>query len=162
MYYLPSITFAPSSFASSAAPVNCTGSFGASDVLVSRAAGVFVSIEGSTTTAIFRSNPTTSINALRRITSDSDRSKLSFAPALTMPMVIAFSSTDRTCALADSSDQVSLRRFYTSSITSGHARLSTAISKLPGTFGAAAGADSFALAAGTTSSALEGATAGFE
>ena len=88
--------------------------------------------------------PTTSTNALRKISSDSDRTKESRAPALTIPIVIALSSTASTCAEAESSDQVSLRRFFTSSITSGQARRRAAISKAPGALVTlAAGASTF-------------------
>ena len=95
--------------------------------------------------------------AFHILQSDSDRSKLSLAPGLIIPIVIASSSTDNTCAEALRSDQVNLRRFFTSSITSGHALRNAAISKLPGTcaFAAALGVDCFALTVGGTASTLE-------
>ena len=91
----------------------------------------------STTATIARSIPVTSINASRRIASLPERSKDSFAPALTIPMVMVFSSTERTCALAESSDQVRRRRFLTFSITSGQKRRSPAISIGPAGLGVA-------------------------
>jgi len=76
--------------------------------------------------------------------------------------VIASSSTDNTCAEALNSDHVSLRRFLTSSITSGHALRKAAISKLPGTFafGGVLGADyvCFSPTGFTTPVFIEGAT----
>ena len=53
---------------------------------------------------------------------------------------MTLSSTATTCALAESSDQVSLRRRFTFSITSGQKRRSAAISSGPvGLFGFTAG-----------------------
>ena len=80
------MTVAPSSAARSAAPDNCVASVGASEVRTARASGVeVVSMLGSTVHSIFRSRPTTSINAWRKISSDSLRINESRAPALTMP-----------------------------------------------------------------------------
>ena len=71
----------------------------------------------STTHSIFKSKPVTSTKAARKISSLPDRVNESRAPALTIPIVIAFSSTDKTCALELRSDQVKRRRFFTFSIT---------------------------------------------
>jgi len=60
-----------------------------------------------------------------------------------MPIVIAFSSTESTCALADNSDQVSLRRFYI--LNNIRPRAYVRQYEITGTFGAATGAVSFAL-----------------
>ena len=70
----------------------------------------------------------TSINAWRKISSDSERINESRAPAFAIPMVIAFSSRPKICALALRSDHVRRRRFFTFSITSGHMRRSAATS----------------------------------
>jgi len=125
------MTLAPSSRAKSSAPLNCAGSLGSS--VVRSCTGAFT--DGSTMHSTFRSSPTTSAKDARRISSLPDRINESRAPGLTIPMVIAFSSTERTCALAERSDQVKRRRFLTFSITSGHKRRSAAISTGPVGFG---------------------------
>ena len=82
-------------------------SFGSSSAL----AIVVVVTDVSTVAIIFLRTPVTSSKESDKITSLSDLTKESLAPAFTIPIVIDSSSKASICALVESNDQVNLRRF---------------------------------------------------